>query len=57
MYAKIEFLVKFVKTHCVLIAVGMTATAFILVMMKNQKELNEFLTEHNLMDAFYAIEE
>lgn len=54
---KIEFLKNFVQTHKVAIAVGMTATAFILLMMRNQKELNKFLESHNLLDEFYAIEE
>lgn len=57
MMNKIAFLKKFVSDHKVAISVGLTATAFILLIMRNQRELNAFLEEHNLVDAFYAIEE
>ena len=53
---KIKFLVNFVKEHKVAISVGMTATAFILLIMRNQSQFNEFLKEHDLLDEFYAIE-
>jgi hypothetical protein len=55
MKRKIAFLVNFVQRHKVVIAVGMTATAFVLLIMRNQKQLNEFLKEHNLLDEYYAL--
>ena len=54
---KIAFLVKFVQKHKVAIAVGMTATAFVLMMMSQTKQLNAFLKEHNLFDEYYSIGE
>ena len=57
MSTKIAFLVNFVKKHRVAIAVGVTATAFILLIMRNQSELNKFLEEHGLTDEYYAIKE
>jgi hypothetical protein len=57
MKTKIAFLVNFVRRHKVAIAVGMTATAFVLIIMRNQKELNKFLEAHGLMDEFYALED
>lgn len=54
---KVAYLVKFVQKHKVAVAVGMTATAFVLLIMRNQKQLNEFLKEHNLFDEFYALED
>lgn len=57
MKAKIDFLVNFVKKHRVAITAGLTATAFILLMMRNAKHLNEFLKEHNLLDVYYALDE
>jgi len=57
MSQKISFLVNFVKKHRVAISVGLTATAFILLIMRNQSELNKFLDEHNLTDQYYAIKE
>jgi len=57
MKRKIAFLVKFVQKHKVAIAVGMTATAFVLIIMRNQKQLNAFLAEHNLTDEYYALGE
>lgn len=50
-FAKLK---KFVADHRVAIAVGMTATAFVLLMMRNAKELNAFLEKHNLMDEYYG---
>lgn len=55
MKTKIAFLRNFVSTHRVSIAVGMTALAFVLLLMKNQKELNEFLEKHNLTEEFYNL--
>lgn len=57
MKKKIAFLVNFVQSHKVAFAVGLTATAFILLIMRNQRELNEFLKEHNLLEEFYALED
>lgn len=57
MKKKLAFLVNFVQSHKVAFAVGLTATAFILLIMRNQRELNEFLKEHNLLDEFYALED
>lgn len=57
MQKKIAFLKKFIKDHRVAIAVGLTATAFILLIMRNQRELNAFLEQHNLLDEFYALED
>lgn len=57
MNAKLAFLKNFVKNHRVAIAVGVTTTMFLLLMMRNAKELNKFLEEHNLLEAYYAIEE
>lgn len=57
MKRKIAFLVRFIQRHKVAIAVGMTATAFVLVMMRNQKQLNEFLAAHGLTDEYYALSE
>lgn len=54
---KLALLKKFVADHRVAIAVGMTATAFVLLMMRNAKELNAFLEEHNLTDKYYGEEE
>ena len=56
MKTKLAYLVKFVQRHKVAIAVGMTATAFVLMIMRNQKELNKFLEAHGLMDEYYALE-
>lgn len=57
MKAKLAFLKNFIKTHRVAITAGVTATAFILLIMRNQKDLNKFLEEHNLTEEFYAIKE
>lgn len=57
MKKRLAFLVDFVQKHKVAISVGLTAAAFILLIMRNQKQLNSFLEEHNLLDAYYAIEE
>lgn len=57
MKKKIAYLVKFVQKHKVAIAVGMTATAFVLMMMRNAKQLNAFLEAHGLTDEYYSISE
>ena len=57
MSKKIAFLRNFIQKHRVAIAIGMTATAFILLMMRNAKVLNAFLEEHNLLDAYYSLED
>ena len=57
MSKKMEFLKKFVTDHKVALAIGVTATAFILLIMRNQRELNKFLEEHNLLEEFYALED
>lgn len=57
MKRKLAFLVKFVQKHKVAIAVGMTATAFVLMMMRSQKQLNAFLEAHGLTDEYYALGE
>lgn len=57
MKAKIEFLVNAIKKHRVAVAVGLTATAFVLLMLRNAKQLNAFLEEHGLTDEYYKIEE
>lgn len=56
MKKKIAYLANFVQKHKVALAVGMTASAFVLLIMRNQKQLNEFLKEHDLLDEFYALE-
>jgi hypothetical protein len=49
---------EFVSDHKIAIAVTATAvvttTAFVAVIQRNQAEMNEFLTEHNLIDEFYS---
>lgn len=57
MNAKIAFIKNFVRTHKVAITAGLTATAFILLIMRDRRELNKFLEEHNLLEAYYAIED
>lgn len=57
MSKKIAFLKKFVEDHKVGLAVGMTALAFVLLMMKQTKEMNKFLEEHGLLEEFYALED
>ena len=57
MTKRLAFVKKFIETHKVAIAVGMTATAFLLLIQRNQREFNNFLAEHNLLDEFYAIED
>lgn len=57
MKKKIAFLVNFVQDHKVAISVTLTATAFILLIMRNQRQLNEFLKAHNLLEEFYALED
>ena len=53
---KIAFLKKFISDHRVAIAIGMTATAFIALNLRNAKLLDEFLKEHNLLDEYYALD-
>jgi hypothetical protein len=54
---KIEFLKKFVQNHKVAIAITVTATAFIVMIMRDQKALNKFLDEHGLADEYYALKD
>jgi hypothetical protein len=54
---KLAFLKAHVEDHKVGYAVGMTAAAFILLLMRNQKLFNDFLKEHDLLEKFYAIED
>jgi hypothetical protein len=56
MTKKLEFLKKFVSDHRVALSIGVTATAFVLLIMRNQKELNKFLEDHNLLEEYYALE-
>lgn len=55
--AKIAFLKEFIEDHPVAVTAGVTATAFILLLMRNQKLFNDFLKEHDLLEKFYAIED
>ena len=57
MKAKFAFLKNFVQTHKVAITAGLTATAFLILIHRNQKELNKFLEEHNLTEAYYSIDQ
>lgn len=43
---------KFISKHRVLIAIGMTTTAFLLLMRRNAKEIETFMAEHNLSDEY-----
>lgn len=54
---KIAFLKKFVSDHRVAIAIGVTATVFVALMVRNSTQLNAFLKEHDLFDVYYAIED
>ena len=54
---KIAFLKKFVSDHRVAIAIGVTATVFVALMLRNSTQLNAFLKEHDLFDVYYAIED
>lgn len=54
--AKAAFLKEYIEEHKVGFAVGMTATAFILLLMRNQKLFNEFLEEHGLLEKFYDLD-
>jgi len=44
---------KFVSDHRVAIAVVATASVGIALQMRNAREWNEFLKEHNLFDEYY----
>jgi hypothetical protein len=54
---RFAFLVNFVQRHKVALAVGVTSAVFVAMIMRNQKALNEFLKEHNLLDEYYALNE
>lgn len=45
---KIANLKAFVVKHRAKLAVGMTVTAFLLLMARNAKQLDVFMAEHNL---------
>jgi hypothetical protein len=52
---KIDILKKFVSDHKVALGVMATATAMFLIHRAAVKEWNAFLTEHNLLDEYYAL--
>jgi hypothetical protein len=54
---KIAATKKFVSDHRVAIAVLTTTTVLVSLQVRNAKVLNEFLKEHNLYDAYYAMDE
>ena len=54
---KIEYLKKFIVKHRAKLAAGVTAAAFILLIQRNRKVLDEFLKEHDLYDEYWAPEE
>jgi hypothetical protein len=45
---------KFVVENKVAIVTTATAIAAVALVVRNQKLVNEFLTEHDLLDEFYA---
>ena len=47
---------RFVHNHKTALIVTATSTAWIALMMRNAKELNAFLAEHNLLDEYYQPE-
>ena len=49
---KIESVKKFVSNHKVLIASGLTATAFLVLMYRNARQLETFMADHNLLDEY-----
>lgn len=54
---KIAFLKNYIETHKVGVTFGVTAAAFIALIMANQVKLNKFLKEHDLFDTYYQIED
>jgi hypothetical protein len=57
MKAKIALLKNFIQDHKVAVTAGVTSAVFILLIMRNQKMLNEFLEKHGLLEEFYALED
>lgn len=45
---------QFISKHRALIASGLTATAFLVLMAKNARELEKFMSEHNLLEEYKA---
>ena len=54
---KIENLKQFVIKHRAKLAVGVTVAAFILLIQRNRRVLDEFLKEHDLYDEYWKSEE
>lgn len=52
MSEKLESIVKFLHHHRAKFAVGVTASAFLLLMYRNARELEKFMKDHNLMDEY-----
>jgi hypothetical protein len=48
----LESVTKFLKKHRALIAAGMTATAFLLLMYRNARLLEEFLKDNNVWNEY-----
>lgn len=57
MKQKFALLKNYIETHKVGVTFGVTATAFIALIMANQVKLNAFLKEHDLFDTYYKIED
>ena len=53
---KINSVKTHVVTHRAKYAAATTAAAFVTLMHRNAKVLNEFLEEHNLLDEYYTPE-
>jgi hypothetical protein len=45
---------NFVSKHRVAVAVVATSSVFVALNLRNAKLLNEFLTEHNLVEEYYS---
>lgn len=53
MSEKLEALWNILKNHRGKIAIGLTATAFILLMRRNAKEIESFMAEHGLTEEYH----
>lgn len=50
---KLESLGKFLVKHRGKIICGMTASAFLLLMYRNARQLDEFMKDHNLLEEYH----
>jgi len=50
--AKVLSLWKFLVKHRAKLAAGMTASAFLILMYRNARQLETFMADHNLTDEY-----